>query len=178
MDQNLKPPSIVAMENHNCHGCEVECALPEHAPSARRRFLQGVAATAGGLVLGMQMAAHAEGETADQSTPAPGAGVELQLTLPEKVLESVGAFEVVEYGDAKIIVARSGPSTIVACSAVCTHKGGILDYDHESRQFVCPSHSARFDTAGKVVKGPAKLDLKSYQTRVVLGLAAPAEEPE
>lgn len=142
--------------------------------SDRRKFLQGAAVAAGGLVLGLQVA-RAEGETADQSTPAPAANAETQFSLPDKVLESVGGFEVVENGDDKIIVARTGKTSIVACSAVCPHKGGTLTYEHESQQFFCTSHGARFEVTGKVVKGPAKRDVKSFQTRAVLGISSPAK---
>lgn len=164
------------MKNQDCHECKADCADQTTEKSARRKFLQTAAAAAGGLVLGVQMTARAEGETPQQSTPAANIGVERQFLLPQKVLQEVGAFEVVESGEDKIIVARTGPASIVACSAVCTHKGCIIGYEHESQQFVCPCHGARFETSGKVAKGPAKRDLKSYQTRVVLGVSSPTEE--
>lgn len=142
--------------------------------TSRRRFLRGAAAAAGGLVLGAQMTALAEDEKPAPSTPVtvtPAAGGETQIALPAKVLEEVGGFEVVETANDKVIVARVGAATIAACSAICTHKGGALEYDKESGQFFCTRHGARFETSGKVAKGPAQKDLKSYQTRAVLGLS-------
>ena len=146
--------------------------------NGRRRFLQGAAAAAGGLVLGMPLCAHAEGETADEGTAAAGTEQEKQLDMPEKVLEAVGGFEVIEHGDEKTIVARTGPAKIIACSAICTHKGGTVAYDHESGQLFCARHGARYEVTGKVVQGPAKRDLQSYQTRPILGLSPAAEDSQ
>ena len=159
------------MNNHDCHKDQIE----ENEITSRRRFLRGAAAAAGGLVFGAQVTAMAQ-ETPAPSTPAtvtPAAEVngETQIPLPAKVLEKVGGFEVVESADEEIIVARTGAATIAACSAVCTHKGGILEYDKDSGQFYCTRHGARFETTGKVVKGPAKKDLQAFQTRAVLGLS-------
>jgi len=144
--------------------------------TSRRRFLQRAAIAAGGLVLGAQISARAEEETPAPGTPA--IADETQIPLPAKVLEEVGGFEVVETADDQIIVARTGATAIAACSAICTHKGGILAYDKESGHFFCTRHGARFETTGKVAKGPAKDDLKSYQTRAVLGLSSSIAQAE
>ena len=143
----------------------------------RRKFLQGAAAVAGGLVLGLQSARAQENE-GGENPPAAAPLPETLLNLPEPVLAEVGGFEVVENGDDKIIVARTGPTSIVACSAICTHKGGTMVYDHETGQLICPNHGARFHTTGKVAKGPAKRDLKSYKTRAILGLSSDATDAE
>lgn len=157
------------MKKHDCLNNEEK----SNQKTDRRKFLQGAAAAVGGLVLSMQVA-RAQGEAVEEIVPAPLP--ETLMNLPEKVLAEVGGFETVENGDDKIIVARTGPTSIAACSAVCTHKGGNLVYDHESKQFVCTSHGARFETTGKIAKGPAKRDLKSYTSRAVLGLSEDVEE--
>ena len=162
------------MNNHDCH--EQQPAANE--TTSRRRFLQGAAAAAGGLVLGAQMTAMAQDETPAPSTPVPVTptpGGETQIPLPAEVLEEVGGFEVIGTEE-KIIVARTGATTIAACSAICTHKGGALEYDKESGQFFCTRHGARFETTGKVAKGPAKDDLQTFQTRAILGLSPTAED--
>lgn len=158
----------------NDHDCSNEQQCDENQTTPRRQFLRSAAAAAGGLVLGAQMTALAQEETTAPSTPvtvSPAEGGETQIPLPAKVLKEVGGFEVVENADEKIIVARTSAATIAACSAVCTHKGGILEYDKESGQFYCTRHGARFETSGKVAKGPAKKDLQAFQTRAVLGLS-------
>ncbi len=143
-----------------CQSCE-EKDLPN---DQRRKFLQGAAVAVGSIAFGLPAVANTDAPAAETD--------ELLLPLPAQVLEKVGGFEIVETADDKIIVARTGPASIVACSAICTHKGCTVGYEHESGQFVCPCHGARYETTGKVVKGPAKRDLKSYKTRPVLGLSS------
>ncbi len=46
---------------------------------------------------------------------------------------------------------------LYAISAVCSHLGCIVNYT--SNQFECPCHGSRYNAAGYVLKGPAKLPL-------------------
>jgi cytochrome b6-f complex iron-sulfur subunit len=135
--------------------------------SSRRRFLQTAAGAAGGFALGLQLVARGD-ETATQPVTV---STEVVVPLPEKVLSKVGGSDVVEAANDKIIIARTAENSVVACSAVCTHRGCTVGYEHGSKQFVCPCHGARFDLDGKVVQGPARRALKSYNARVALGLS-------
>lgn len=44
-------------------------------------------------------------------------------------------------------------------SAICPHKGCIVSWNSIEKSFDCPCHGSRFDCHGKVVNGPARLDL-------------------
>merc|ERR1719498_2249865 len=44
-------------------------------------------------------------------------------------------------------------------NAVCTHLGCVVPYNAVDKQFQCPCHGSRYDSAGKVVRGPAPLSL-------------------
>jgi cytochrome b6-f complex iron-sulfur subunit len=46
---------------------------------------------------------------------------------------------------------------LYAISAVCTHLGCVVNYT--ANQFECPCHGSKFNAAGYVLKGPAKLPL-------------------
>ncbi len=46
---------------------------------------------------------------------------------------------------------------LYAISAVCTHLGCVVNYT--SDRFECPCHGSRYNAAGYVLKGPAKLPL-------------------
>ncbi len=46
---------------------------------------------------------------------------------------------------------------LYAISAVCSHLGCVVNYT--SNQFECPCHGSRYNAAGYVLKGPAKLPL-------------------
>lgn len=42
-----------------------------------------------------------------------------------------------------------------ALSAVCTHLGGILQWNDREQSWDCPLHGSRFDPSGEVIEGPA-----------------------
>lgn len=44
--------------------------------------------------------------------------------------------------------------------STCTHLGCELEYNNAERTFDCPCHGSRFSYEGKVIEGPAILDLK------------------
>ena len=136
--------------------------VPQEGCSGRRRFLCQVAGAAGSLTLGLSALRTT---VAEAQTTATGKEKSDDLVLKfneHKDLSKVGGSEVITTDTGKVIVARTGESTFVACSAICTHRGGQLFYDGSSKQFVCPSHGARFDLSGKVVKGPARTPLQAY----------------
>lgn len=132
----------------------------------RRRFLAAGAATAGALVLGAKSQA-AKSTTVVETKTAAETAASNELSLPLKTnaaLAKIGGSVVVEAAGDKIIVAHVAAETFAACSAVCTHKGCDVEYEHEAKQFICPCHGARFSLDGKVLQGPAKKPLRSYST--------------
>lgn len=44
-------------------------------------------------------------------------------------------------------------------SALCTHLGGVLAWNDAERSWDCPLHGSRFDSAGRLLEGPAVDDL-------------------
>lgn len=127
-------------------------------PSPRRNFLRTAAIVAAGTVAGavVTTGVHADGAT-------PDAAATRALTLKDNAeLQKIGGWKVVENGDEKLIIARTDENNFVACSAICTHRGCVVQYAHEAKQFVCPCHGARFDLDGNVTKGPAKRPLARH----------------
>ena len=78
-------------------------------------------------------------------------------------LAKIGGFVTLDTTAGKIVVARVDDQKFVAVGAVCTHKGGPIEYDATEKLFFCPWHKSKFDQDGAVVKGPAKLALPHYQ---------------
>ena len=139
---------------------DVSTSNPSEKNDSRRQFLQSASVAAGALVLTRTLPAEAQ---VAAETAAPVEAPPTILNLSEhKDLEKVGGWEVIEIGNDKVIVAHT-ETGFTACSAVCTHKGCIVEYRVADKQFVCPCHGARFDESGKVVKGPAKVDLKPFE---------------
>lgn len=65
----------------------------------------------------------------------------------------------------KFLVVEQGDGSYAAIELNCTHKGGPLK--EKDGELVCSFHGSRFDNTGRVVKGPAKTDLKRYKAEVV-----------
>ncbi len=76
-------------------------------------------------------------------------------------LASVGGY--VYEGD--ILIFRTGESTYLALSKICTHQGCTVAYSHSDGNVLCPCHSSRFTTAGAVINGPATTSLKKYNVQ-------------
>ena len=53
--------------------------------------------------------------------------------------------------------------------AECTHEGCPLGWNAAQRLIRCPCHGSAFDTAGRVVEGPARRALAELETVVERG---------
>lgn len=66
-----------------------------------------------------------------------------------------------------LVVSKSAnPETLAAVNPTCTHKGCIVDWTANKKALVCPCHKSEFSPDGKVLKGPAKKDLATYQAKI------------
>lgn len=143
----------------------------------RREFLVKATAMAGGVVLSLSGMKSAVAQTNAASTEKNSAAPldEIVVKLDDKSpLGKVGGFTTIETKAGKVVVVRTTETAYSAYSAICPHKGGPIEYDEKTQQLFCPWHNSRFDTAGKVVRGPAKTSLKSFaaQKALVIGLDA------
>ena len=59
------------------------------------------------------------------------------------------------------------PSGFVALSALCTHKGCIIQWKEKRRLFSCPCHNGLFDERGNVVHGLPLRPLSRFRVGVV-----------
>lgn len=130
----------------------IECA-------GRREFLVKAAFMAGGLVLTLSGANSVRG--------AEMRFADLTISIDDaNPLNKVGGSVVVDSTAGKIIILRTGESSFVAFSAVCTHKRGIVAYDADKKAFVCPKHGSRFNpVSGEATSGPADTPLPSYSAK-------------
>jgi uncharacterized membrane protein/nitrite reductase/ring-hydroxylating ferredoxin subunit len=76
----------------------------------------------------------------------------------------------VDYDDNIIVIARQGEE-VYAFQEFCTHRYGPLSEGRvQDHRVVCPWHRSCFDMrTGKVVEGPAKVDLKTYAATIRAG---------
>jgi glycine/D-amino acid oxidase-like deaminating enzyme/nitrite reductase/ring-hydroxylating ferredoxin subunit len=66
---------------------------------------------------------------------------------------------VVRRGLQKIAAYCSDTGEIYEFSAVCPHLGCVVDWNATEKTWDCPCHGSRFDAMGKVINGPANVDL-------------------
>lgn len=66
---------------------------------------------------------------------------------------------------AKTLVANIN-GTFIAMTSVCTHSGCADSWNFTNSQFTCTCHNSIFDTAGRVLQGPAAAPLQVYTASV------------
>lgn len=92
----------------------------------------------------------------------PTGGLTIDLTSNTYAnLGSVGGYVY----EGNILIFRTGESTYLALSKICTHQGCTVAYNHSDGNILCPCHSSRFTTAGAVLNGPATTSLKTYSVQ-------------
>jgi len=62
--------------------------------------------------------------------------------------------------DGKVAVCRDLHGALHACSAVCTHLACDVAWNQSEGTWDCPCHGSRFSPEGKVLNGPAVIDLE------------------
>jgi nitrite reductase/ring-hydroxylating ferredoxin subunit len=78
-----------------------------------------------------------------------------------------GELRLVEVGNVPVCLANVD-GTVYAINDACSHVGGYLDEGELEGQVVaCPLHGSEFDvTTGKVLRGPAREDIATYQVKI------------
>jgi nitrite reductase/ring-hydroxylating ferredoxin subunit len=71
-----------------------------------------------------------------------------------------GEGRVIRRGIHKIAAYKADDGTVHECSAVCTHLKCIVDWNTAEKSWDCPCHGSRFDPLGRVIGGPATMDLE------------------
>lgn len=61
---------------------------------------------------------------------------------------------------------KNADGSLTALSILCTHVCCECSFDAPSSTFYCPCHGSLFDSAGRVVRGPASTDLPTIQLTV------------
>lgn len=63
---------------------------------------------------------------------------------------------------ASTLVVNVDGSVIRAFTSICTHEGCSTNWQFDSSRFTCTCHGSQFNTAGRVVRGPAVADLAEF----------------
>ncbi|HET9252779.1 MAG TPA: FAD-dependent oxidoreductase [Candidatus Eisenbacteria bacterium] len=85
----------------------------------------------------------------------------------------IGAGAVLRDGMKKVAVYRDREGAVHARSAVCPHLGCVVSWNSAERTWDCPCHGSRFDRYGRVITGPANVDLEPTEAP---GQEAPGQQ--
>lgn len=147
---------------------------------SRRQVIVGVGAGALALAgcttteqpqTGQPPASQPQSDRSASASEAPEGGAALAALADIKV----GEAKVVQGDGAEIALCRTSDTEVVAFSAICTHKGCVVE--PSGAELVCPCHNSRFNTAdGGVLGGPAdaplpKVDVHVKDGNVIAGSA-------
>lgn len=79
---------------------------------------------------------------------------------------SPGHAAVVRHEGEQLGVYRNPDGDVQVVSAVCTHAGCIVLWDHETTRWSCPCHGSQFAPDGAVLEGPAKSPLADKRNSI------------
>lgn len=82
---------------------------------------------------------------------------------PEKLAEGEG--QIVREGVTPVAVSKVD-GVVCRVSGVCTHMGGIVNWNTAERSWDCPLHGSRFTANGELLEGPAVHDLEARDHEV------------
>ncbi len=128
---------------------------------SRRDFIKrsAVGVIAGGAMLSsINIEAFAKSSAAKAVFRKSGDDVVVKLS-DNAALTKVGGN--VKVSD-EIMLIRRSETEFLAVRTICSHKG--CDVELEADKFVCPCHGSEYTLDGKVTQGPAKDNLKTFET--------------
>ena len=79
-------------------------------------------------------------------------------TTTDDILPGEGA--IMRRGAHKVAVYKDSKGALHERSATCPHLGCIVQWNTSENTWDCPCHGSRFDCHGKVINGPANVDLQ------------------
>lgn len=132
----------------------------------RKDFLKKFA-IGGSILLTAPLILNSCSEDEDLDPENPGNGgnsgeITIDLSSADfSALATVGGYAY----KGNIIVFRTGESSYLALSKLCTHSQCTITYNHASGELPCPCHGSKFSTSGAVIQGPAQANLKSYSVK-------------
>lgn len=132
-------------------------------PIDRKEFFTalGVSAAALAFICTGCSSGTAGGKGAATAPVTKGVDFTLDLTAAENsALKPKGGFLLTN----NLVIAKTATGSFIAVQQACTHQGNLLAYQSEDHQFYCSAHGSSFSEAGKVINGPAEINLAVYKT--------------
>jgi cytochrome b6-f complex iron-sulfur subunit len=140
----------------SCSASDTPRADAKRDGIARRTFL------AQSAVIAAAVALAACGASGDSPTSPTLTGTTTLKLSDYPVLNGVGGIALVTISSAPFAVVRTGASSFVTLSRVCTHEGTTVNVNGSG--FLCPNHGAQFNASGTWIGGQVTTSLHSYPT--------------
>lgn len=67
---------------------------------------------------------------------------------------------------AVLVVRNPDAQNLIAVNPRCTHAGCTVEWQAQAKKFFCPCHGSEFGTDGKVIAGPAKQPIQTYEAKI------------
>lgn len=142
----------------------------------RREFLGwvGVGAVASSLPVAIATCLPDSHNSANAETPPTNTSVTIAQSSGFQSVGTVAALD----KDGQIMNKKSpiGPvlviknpndaNSLIAVNPTCTHNNCTVKWQKSEKLFDCPCHDSEFAPDGKVLKGPAKKPLATYQAKI------------
>lgn len=88
--------------------------------------------------------------------------------LDELVMLATGEGKVVNYNNHKIALYKDDDGILHAVNPICTHLKCEVKWNVAEKSWDCPCHGARYSFDGKVLTGPADIDLELLEIRSLI----------
>lgn len=144
----------------------------------RREFLGWVGVGVLATYLPVALAAcnsSTEESTTELQSPAASESPEIEQSVREDGFQAIGTIEQLEADGiisdsssaAKPVLIFQNPNTntIAAVNPTCTHQACTVKFNGDSQELACPCHGSKFGLDGKVIAGPAKEPLETYEAK-------------
>lgn len=131
----------------------------------RYEFLSALGVSAGTVLFIPFLTSCSKSSMDTTTTPGGGGGLPIDFTLD---LSQPANADLNTNGGSllknSVIIARTSTGEFIALSSVCTHQGGIVQFESANNRFHCNNHGSNFATTGSVLNGPAATALAKYNT--------------
>merc|ERR1719265_1425685 len=166
---SLRQPSFQQLPSHNLRDVTTNAAADGMVPTMEKRFtmnlilLGSAGLTVGGLgipFIAFFVPPGTGGGTGGLiAKDALGADVTVAGWIKDHPPPQRSLAQGLKGDPTYIVIPEDKTLKNYAINAVCTHLGCVVPWNAVAKQFQCPCHGSRYDTDGKVVRGPAPLSL-------------------
>jgi cytochrome b6-f complex iron-sulfur subunit len=101
--------------------------------------------------------------------PEKSKGPKGKIRIPEKEI-AVGDAKFFDFGGETAVIVRTGDTSLIALSAVCTHLGCIVQWQKDKQHFLCPCHAGQYKASGEVIAGPPPRPLAKLPFTIADGI--------